>query len=513
MALFSGTGSFTADGGKVHDIRFNTSGAVELNADVRGISGNSDIEIDGGSLMDSDIGGALLISGVSVHVNNVECDTVEISGNRCVVDDLHSAFADGVGVTISGNENRVRGRVYVAPEHGVLISGDDNDVEMTVAESGNDNSNTFDNIQITGNANYVHDCKLTPRPAGNTTRYGINVVSGTGNIVVGHDLGELTDYGTGGLADTGTGTLIGPGAHEWDLDLPANRTDGDVIVWDDATGKFILDEVTGSGIGGGGAEVLDDLTDVDTTGVVTGDVLKYNGTIWAPADDEEGSGVSGGGGAEEISDLTDVDATSAVEGDLLQFVSGIWTPVDPDSLGISGVGGGGGRVLLASEEILSQVTAVVITGLSQDYDDLEIILIDVATTDAADQDTPLIQFGGSGGIDTGTNYGWDVEFGGSSDGAADGTNSTAIPTTSFPVLIGAGEASAEGSYVRYLVFDYARVGVRLVELRGHKRGGDTVYSAEGGGGWYSAGGLEQVRVSAEDGDLTAGEVFVYGITR
>lgn len=32
--------------------------------------------------------------------------------------------------------------------------------------------------------------------------------------------------------------------------------------------------------GGGGASALDDLTDVDTTGQTTGDVLKFNGTTW-----------------------------------------------------------------------------------------------------------------------------------------------------------------------------------------------------------------------------------------
>lgn len=46
-----------------------------------------------------------------------------------------------------------------------------------------------------------------------------------------------------------------------------------------------------TGGGGGGATTLDGLTDVTTAGVTTGQVLKYNGTEWAP-----GTDLSGGGG-------------------------------------------------------------------------------------------------------------------------------------------------------------------------------------------------------------------------
>ena len=46
-------------------------------------------------------------------------------------------------------------------------------------------------------------------------------------------------------------------------------------------------------LGGGGATTLGALTDVSTTGATTGQVLKYNGTSWAPATDD----ISGGGGS------------------------------------------------------------------------------------------------------------------------------------------------------------------------------------------------------------------------
>jgi len=50
---------------------------------------------------------------------------------------------------------------------------------------------------------------------------------------------------------------------------------------------------TGNLLGGGGSTTLSGLTDVSTAGASTGQVLKYNGTTWAPASDD----ISGGGGS------------------------------------------------------------------------------------------------------------------------------------------------------------------------------------------------------------------------
>ena len=50
---------------------------------------------------------------------------------------------------------------------------------------------------------------------------------------------------------------------------------------------------TGNLLGGGGSTTLGGLTDVSTAGASTGQVLKYNGTTWAPASDD----ISGGGGS------------------------------------------------------------------------------------------------------------------------------------------------------------------------------------------------------------------------
>ena len=50
-----------------------------------------------------------------------------------------------------------------------------------------------------------------------------------------------------------------------------------------------------TGAPGSGATTLDQLTDVTTTGVTSGQVLKYDGTQWAPAADATGGGGGAGG--------------------------------------------------------------------------------------------------------------------------------------------------------------------------------------------------------------------------
>lgn len=61
---------------------------------------------------------------------------------------------------------------------------------------------------------------------------------------------------------------------------------------------------------------LGDLIDVDfSTPATSGQVLKYNGEVWAPANDD-----MGGGGATQLSELTDVDPTLALnDGEFLAY--------------------------------------------------------------------------------------------------------------------------------------------------------------------------------------------------
>ena len=63
-----------------------------------------------------------------------------------------------------------------------------------------------------------------------------------------------------------------------DLNVNTPPGDGDILIWDDANSYWITGPQTGGG--GGGATLLDDLSDVSTDGVSTGDILVYNGTVF-----------------------------------------------------------------------------------------------------------------------------------------------------------------------------------------------------------------------------------------
>jgi hypothetical protein len=89
-------------------------------------------------------------------------------------------------------------------------------------------------------------------------------------------------------------------------------TDGQALVWDAGTSKWINGTVSG----GGGASALDDLTDVTTTGVADENVLTYDAgtSTWVAA-------APTGGGASALDDLTDVTAPSPSEGQALVWDS------------------------------------------------------------------------------------------------------------------------------------------------------------------------------------------------
>ncbi len=65
------------------------------------------------------------------------------------------------------------------------------------------------------------------------------------------------------------------------------------------------------------SSTLNDLTDVDTTGVSAGEVLLYSGGSWI---------TGAGGGASALGDLTDVDTTGVGAGEVLLYSGGQWIP-------------------------------------------------------------------------------------------------------------------------------------------------------------------------------------------
>ena len=133
-----------------------------------------------------------------------------------------------------------------------------------------------------------------------------------------------------------------------DLSVTQNAAGTAGLSYDNTTGAFTYTPpdlssyltsytVTASDLG---SISIDALSDVDTTTAAptSGQVLKWNGSAWAPADDSEGSGGSGG---IALTDLSVTTAGTASGGGSLAYdnTTGTFTFTPADT---SGGGGGGG---------------------------------------------------------------------------------------------------------------------------------------------------------------------------
>jgi hypothetical protein len=71
-----------------------------------------------------------------------------------------------------------------------------------------EDDNAYDGIRIDGNDNMIQHNMLRGSGGADQPRYGINIASGTNNIVVGNDFGALADWATNALNDAGTATRL-----------------------------------------------------------------------------------------------------------------------------------------------------------------------------------------------------------------------------------------------------------------------------------------------------------------
>ena len=115
-----------------------------------------------------------------------------------------------------------------------------------------------------------------------------------------------------GTALTGTGTSI--------TGFPGNKDD---FYLNSSTGIVYVCTATGTAVtatwdyvmtmsGGGGASVLDDLTDVTISSATNGQVLQYDGSKW----------VNASGSSSSLAGLTDTNITSAADEQFLRYDSG-----------------------------------------------------------------------------------------------------------------------------------------------------------------------------------------------
>jgi hypothetical protein len=120
---------------------------------------------------------------------------------------------------------------------------------------------------------------------------------------------------------------------------------------DDVRVRIMSERPLGTAGGGSGVTTLGGLNDVTTTGVSSGQVLKWNGTTWAPAADATG----GGGSSLTIQDEGSALSTAATT---LNFVgSGITASGTGATKTITVTGSGGSGIALADLSVASEGTA------------------------------------------------------------------------------------------------------------------------------------------------------------
>tara|TARA_B100000925_G_scaffold283904_1_gene258266 strand:+ start:653 stop:1501 length:849 start_codon:yes stop_codon:yes gene_type:complete len=120
------------------------------------------------------------------------------------------------------------------------------------------------------------DVYLTYNPSTNQIESNVNIAGATVTSTVVDGFGEIAVQGQTTIESVNTPNIEFEGGN--------NIT----ITTDAVTGKITF-TATG-GAGGGGASVLNDLTDVSTSSVQTGEVLKWSGTAWVNATDDTSSG-------------------------------------------------------------------------------------------------------------------------------------------------------------------------------------------------------------------------------
>jgi len=228
-------------------------------------------------------------------------DAGNVRGAAGAVDQTLSA--SGNVITISGNNDTVDLTTMLAPysktdtdAQDLTISG--NVISLT-GQSGN-----VDLTSILGSTDIVSD--TSPQLGGDLDVNGKDIVTTSNGDI------DLDPNGSGvvvfkGNATKGAGqfklncennshaiTIKGPphsAAASYTLTLPNDDGSADQVLKTDGSG--VLSWTNNSG---GGASALNDLSDVSTSGASNGQVLKYNGSSWAPAADLN-SGGGGGSGA------------------------------------------------------------------------------------------------------------------------------------------------------------------------------------------------------------------------
>jgi len=295
------------------NIVFTNSATTETKA-VMTSDGPVDLYYDNVKKFETSIAGVLVsgqtttstlnVTGVSTFGGNIYIDAGLYDINNSLGSDTYVLTSTGAGVSWAAQG----GSAGVSTHKHITTYGagsQTNTTEVTVdLDTTGQSSGTGDfTVSATGvvtviNAGrYLIHYSVSTDVTSGSARSGTYVylrLNGSGEVTASRSYMYNRSAANGG--DTASKQLVMNLAANDTLELRSVRyagTDTTVVLLDYSTFTIESIEYTGgSGGGGGGASALNDLTDVTLSSPTTGQVLKYNGSVWVNDADATGAGGS-----------------------------------------------------------------------------------------------------------------------------------------------------------------------------------------------------------------------------
>jgi hypothetical protein len=333
-------------------------------------------------------------------------------------------------------------------------------------ESDYSDAVTLDSTTFTGTGSYTAQDVTFDLPGTTGYRYIRFLLTVAQGIRV-YEV-ELTGVATSGVTDHGALTGLADDDHPQYV----THTEGDA-------------DYAAIGHTHGATGALDDLTDVDTSGVADNDVLAYDsGTnTWVPV--APGTPTLDWGEDADISTLDYDDVAAAGVLDEIARADHV------HGMPSAGVGGGGDLVIFDEVVLGSDQADITITGIPNTYRDL---VISVQARSAVNGEFGTLHMRvGDGSIDTGSNYGTAREIFGSGGATFGGRGSS-----SWNVATIAGDTATAGAFsgVEAVILGYVDTAMHKYFLaNGYMDGASDHYVSNAGGSWRNTSAeIDQVRI-------------------
>ena len=298
-------------------LTLSDSNTINVTGSVAGPQGNAGVDGTDGVGITS----VSLVGGANLVLNYSNSSTQDVGNIKGPQGATGATGAQGAGlndVSVTTASNSGNGSLaynsgtgvftFTPPDLSSFITSDSDQQDLTLSGNVISLSGQTGNVDLTtllgsyggGLSNLVED--TSPQLGGALDVNGQDIVTTSNGDI------DLDPNGSGvvvfkGNATKGAGqfklncennshgiTIKGPphsAAASYTLTLPNDDGSADQVLKTDGSG--VLSWTAQSG----GASALNDLSDVSTSGAASGQVLKYNGSSWAPAADNTGGG--GGG--------------------------------------------------------------------------------------------------------------------------------------------------------------------------------------------------------------------------